>query len=105
MSEPVIHPSRANRIAGGALYVLSALALLTVSTGYFQRPLPDEGVAAHIFQLSVVTFGTAFLVFVATANWQDRRAVRVLGISSAILAAAFAALYYLEHIFYVTRVH
>jgi len=91
-----------NRITGRVLIALSLLALVTVIGGYFQAPQPDEGAAAHIFQLSVLAFGGVILVFLVTADWKQRRwNVRPLLISGTALTFAFAALYYLEHYFYV----
>ncbi len=87
-----------NRDTGYALIVLSAVALLTVLTGYFQPPQPDEGWAAHIFQLTIVLLGPTIVVFLATADWkQPRRIARPLSIPASALVLAFAALYYLEH--------
>jgi hypothetical protein len=87
-----------NRISGRVLVVLSFVALLTVFTGYFQPPQPDEGAAAHIFQLSIVAAAATILIFLTTADWaQPWRRVRFLAIPGTALALAFAALYYLEH--------
>jgi uncharacterized membrane protein len=92
---------RLNYISGWLLAGFSLVALLTVLTGYFQAPQADEGAAAHIFQLSVVLVLPAMVVFLATADWrQRRRSLRPLVISVIFLASAFAALYYLEHYFY-----
>ncbi len=90
-----------NRVSGRAVLVLSLLALFTVGTGYFQAPLPDEGTAAHIFQLSIVACFLSGLVFLVTADWkQPLRAARPLALPTAALAVAFSALFYLEHVFY-----
>jgi len=87
-----------NRASGIVLIGLSLTALLAVLTGYLQPPQPDEGVGAHIFQLSIVALVPAILLFVATADWkQPRRSARPLALPAAALALAFAALYYLEH--------
>ena len=43
-----------NNVSGKVLIVLSLTALLAVLSGYTQPPQPDEGAAAHIFQLSIV---------------------------------------------------
>jgi energy-coupling factor transporter transmembrane protein EcfT len=87
-----------NRISGRVLFVLSFIALLTVVSGYFQPPHPDEGAAAHIFQLSIVALVPTILVFLATADWkQPWRRVRFLAIPALALVLAFGALYYLEH--------
>jgi hypothetical protein len=87
-----------NRISGVISIVLSITALLAVLSGYFQPPQPDEGAAAHIFQLSIVALVPVILVFVATADWkQGLRSARLLAFPAAALAFAFGALYYLEH--------
>jgi ABC-type uncharacterized transport system permease subunit len=91
-----------NRLSTKVIFVLSVLALLTVLSGYTlppQTPEPDEGAAAHIFQLSIVAVALAILVFLVTADWkQPLRAVRPLIFPAAALALAFGALYYLEHL-------
>jgi hypothetical protein len=92
-----------NRLSGRVLISLSLVALLTVFTGYFQSPQPDEGTAAHIFQLSVGACVPLILVFLVTADWKRRWHLRPMLISGATLTLAFAALYYLEHYFYVAR--
>jgi heme/copper-type cytochrome/quinol oxidase subunit 4 len=87
-----------NRIGGTALIILSLTALLTVLSGYFQPPEPDEGAAAHIFQLSVVGFVLTLLLFLATANWRKPlRSSLPLAFSIIALAIAFGVLYHLEH--------
>jgi cell division protein FtsW (lipid II flippase) len=91
-----------NRISGRIIIGLSVLALLTVVSGYFQAPQPDEGTAAHIFQLSIVALVPTILLFLATADWQrPLRSARPLLITAVALVLAFAALYYLEHDYYV----
>jgi len=87
-----------NRISGKVIIVLSLIALLTVLSGYFQPPQPDEGTAAHIFQLSIVALVLMLLLFLATADWRrPSRSARSLAFPAATLVVAFAALYYLEH--------
>jgi hypothetical protein len=89
---------RINRISGRVLIVLSLTALLAVLSGYFQPPQPDEGAAAHIFQLSIVTLAPIILLFLATADWkQPWRSARLLAFPAAVVALAFGALYHLEH--------
>jgi hypothetical protein len=93
--------NRASRIV---LIVLSLIALLTVLTGFTQAPLPDEGTGAHIFQLSIAALAPAMIVFLATADWtQPVRTARQLAFPAAATVLAFTALYYLEHVYYVTR--
>ena len=87
-----------NRISSKVLIVLSLTALLAVLSGYFQPPQPDEGAAAHIFQLAVVALAAMIVLFLATADWhQPSRSARPLAIPAAALVLAFAALHYLEH--------
>jgi hypothetical protein len=87
-----------NRVSSKTLIVLSLIALITVLSGYTQPPQPDEGTAAHIFQLSIVALGPMALLSFATANWnRPMRSVRPLVFPAAALLLAFGALYYLEH--------
>jgi len=87
-----------NRVSSRILIVLSFTALLAVLSGYTQPPQPDEGAAAHIFQLSIVALVPMILLFLATADWKlPLCSARPLALSTAFLVLAFAALYYLEH--------
>ena len=95
-SEPI--GPRINRASGLLLIALSLAALLAVLDGFTQPPQPDEGVGAHIFQLSIVALVPTMLFFLVTADWkQPSRSARPLAFSSAALVLAFGALYYLEH--------
>lgn len=90
-----------NLFSRRAVLGLSLLALATVSTGYFQRPQPDEGTAAHIFQLSVLLLAPMLALFLLTADWKHAwRNLRALRLPAAFLVVAFSALYYLEHYWY-----
>jgi hypothetical protein len=95
-----------NRLSAKIIIVPSVLALLTVLSGYIyppQPPEPDEGTAAHIFQLSIVAVALSILVFLTTADWkQSLRSVRPLAFPAAALLLALGALYYLEHFRYAT---
>ena len=87
-----------NRVSGKVLIILSLTALLAVISGYTHPLQPDEGSAAHIFQLSIVALVPIVLLFLATADWrQPLRSVRPLAFPAAALVLAFSALYYLEH--------
>ena len=89
-----------NRVSLIALVVLSLIALLCVLSGFMQPPQPqtDEGAAAHIFQLSIVAFVPATLLFLATADWsQPLRSARTLVFPVVTMIVAFGVLYYLEH--------
>ena len=97
-----MHAQQVHRVSARLLLAFSLIALLTVISGYFQAPQPDEGTAAHIFQLSVAAVGLAGLVFLVTADWKHpRHSARLLLLPAVALVAAFAALYYLEHCFYL----
>ena len=99
-------PQSINSLSGKCLIVLSLIALLTVLTGYFQPPDPDEGTSAHIFQISIVLLVPASIAFLATADWGElSRGAQPLAISALLLVLAFGALYYLEHYVYVERYH
>jgi hypothetical protein len=100
----IMHGQQINRVSGKVLIVLSLIALLTVLSGYFQPPQPDEGAAAHIFQLSIAALVPMILLFFATADWKKPlQSVRILAFPAAALALAFAALYYLEHVYYLAH--
>jgi hypothetical protein len=88
-----------NRFSSKVLIVLPLIALLAVLSGYIQPAQPDEGTAAHIFQLSVVALVPTIVLFLATADWRQplRSAARPLAIPVVALVLAFAALHYLEH--------
>jgi hypothetical protein len=87
-----------NGVSGKVILILCLIALGTVFAGYFTPPHPDEGALAHIFQLSMVALAPALLIFLLTADWsQPRRMAQRLASRGALLAAAFAGLYFLEH--------
>ena len=93
-----MHRQEINRVSGRVVIVLSLTALLAVLSGYAQPPQPDEGAAAHIFQLSIVALLPMILLFLATADWkQPWRSARPLSFPAAALVLAFGALYFLEH--------
>ena len=86
-----------NRASGRVLIFLSLVALLAVLSGYAQPPQPDEGSAAHVFQLSIVALLPTILLFLATADWKKPfGSVRRLAFPAGALVVAFGALYYLE---------
>ena len=99
-ANPQNTPSRKklNRASAIAALALSLIALLCVVSGYFQPPQPDEGSAAHIFQISLVLLFPTLIIFLATADWtHPARNARPLILSAAAVTIAFAALFYLEH--------
>ena len=88
-----------NRMSRKILIFLSLLALTAVLSGYTQPPEPDEGSAAHIFQLSIVALALMTFLFFGTADWkQPMRSVRPLAFPAVVVALAFGALYHLEHL-------
>src|SRR5438552_16619146 len=93
-----------NRLSGKGIVFLSMTALLTVLSGYFQRPQPDEGTGAHILQLSIMAFVPMIAIFMATADWrQPLRSARPLAVPAVALVLAFGALYYVEHYHWLRR--
>ena len=87
-----------NRISRKVFIFVSLTALLAVVSGHLQPPQPDEGAAAHLFQLSITALVPILLVFLATADWkQPLRSAGLLAFPATALALAFGALYYLEH--------
>lgn len=77
---------------------LSAIALACVASGYLQPTPRDEGTAAHLFQLSVAAWIPCAIVMIGTAGSRGVRGVVAPGIVATILlAAAFVALFFLEH--------
>ena len=93
-----MHEKKVNRISFRIIVALSFLALFAVSSGYAQPPQPDEGAAAHIFQLSIVALVPMTLLFFGTADWKHpSQSVRPLAFPAAAVVLAFGALYCLEH--------
>lgn len=87
-----------NRLSSKGLLLLSLTALVAVLSGYVQPPQPDEGTAAHIFQLSIVALVPIACLFLATADWRQRlRSAIPLALPATALTLAFVALYHLEH--------
>lgn len=99
-----MHAQRLNRVCSRVVLVLSLIALSTVLIGFMQprQPAPtDEGALAHVFQLAIVLAAATVLLFLFSADWrQPVRSIRPLVVPSALLVAAFTALYYLEHVYF-----
>jgi ABC-type sulfate transport system permease subunit len=74
--------------------VLSAAAFLlafTAGVTGWERNLPDEGVAAHLFQLLIAVQVPIVILFLLTADWaQSRSAGKWLALDLAAIALAFA---------------
>ena len=94
-----------NRASTIGLIVLSLTALtplLLVAggaaiSGHLPPPEPDEGVGAHVFQLSIAAMAPMGLLFLATADWtQPLRSLRRLAVPAAVVVLAFGLLYYME---------
>ena len=93
-----------HRFSSWAMHVLSLFAACLVVGATVLTKLgrytagPDEGTAAHLFQLSIALLAPAGLVYLLTSNW--RQPVRVamgLVIPAIATIVAFATLYYMEH--------
>ncbi len=93
MTAPSLH-----RASGITLVALSGFALLLVATHLGQPPQPDEGTAAHLFQLAIASLAPAGVVFLASADWsRPRRTLAPLLIAGALTTLALVLLYRLEH--------
>jgi len=93
-----------NQRSSVGLVVLSLTALLAVLSGFIsgatQPPQPDEGVAAHVFQLSIVALVPMGVLFLAAADWrQPAPTVRRLAVPATVMVLAFVALHYLESVY------
>jgi hypothetical protein len=89
---------RINNISITLVNVLSFAAFVIVVTGFNQAPQPDEGAAAHLFQICIVLLVPALLIFLGTTDWnQPSRVARRLALPGMALIVAFAALFYMEH--------
>jgi hypothetical protein len=90
-----------NRFSGVVVFALSLTTLLVVLSGYLQPhqfAQPDEGAAAHVFQLSVAALAPMVVLFLATVDWRrPGRSAGVLAISGVLVCLAFGGLYYGEH--------
>jgi hypothetical protein len=89
-----------HRLSGSALITFPMLALLAAGSGYFQAPQPDEGSAAHVFQLSIAALVPTILLFAATADRRQPFPGRLLAYAAIIVAIAFGALFYLERVYH-----
>jgi len=98
-----------NRTSTIGLVVLSLTALLTVLpfalravlTGYAPPPESDEGVGAHMFQLSIAALLPMGVAFLATADWtQPRRSLQRLAFPVVAVVLACSILFYFEHYYF-----
>jgi hypothetical protein len=83
------------------LFALSTFALVLVLYGSTQPPQPDEGTAAHIFQLAILIFVPTFCMYLATADWSEPVAhVKRLALPCTFVGIALGLLFYLEHYYW-----
>ena len=98
-----MNPLSLNRVSFNALLALAILELGLVAYGSTQPPQPDEGAAAHIFQLALVLFVATLGVFLVSADWREPvRQIRRLAVPLVLVAAALALLLYLERVVWAT---
>ena len=104
---PGMDARRWNWLSTIGLHVLAFTALLpllvlyarAVVVGHLPPPDPDEGTSAHIFQLAIAALLPTGLLFLASADWADPlRLLRRLAAPALFVVAAFALLYYYEHL-------
>ena len=97
-----------HRLSSLALVLFSLAALAPVAAGAFVALAggdnafreSDEGTGAHIFQLSIALVVPTLLLFLGSADWaRPLRALRPVGVAAVVLVAAFATLYYFEHLY------
>jgi hypothetical protein len=87
-----------------ALAPLLIIALPAMLTGHVPPPESDEGIGAHILQLSVAMLVPVGCTFLATADWkQPMRRMRQLIFPAATVAVAFGMLFYFEHVYLPAR--
>src|SRR5579862_8894977 len=96
-----------HRISTRGLLVLSFTALITVLLTMLPTawrglmPEQDEGIGAHMFQLSIVALLPVGLVFLTTADWkQPLRCVRQLTLPATTVVLAFSMLIYFERFYF-----
>jgi hypothetical protein len=89
-----------NRTFGIAPVVMSLMALALVifaATTGWQTNLPDEGLAAHTFQLLIFSQPVLVALFLATADWKrPLRVAGLLALQALGAGLALGALFYLE---------
>lgn len=79
-------------MSGAAL----GLVIFAVTTGG-QTNLPDEGVAARLFQLLILAQAPLMLIFLATADWvRWKRIAALVALQVAGVAVALETLLYFE---------
>ena len=74
---------------------IGALALVLGNVAAGVPPHPDEGTAAHLFQLLIVVQLPVVILFMATADWtRPARPLLALQVQGLAGAAAMGALYW-----------
>jgi hypothetical protein len=92
---PPMNRPRINRIliVVPILFSTLALALVLGNVAAGVPPQPDEGTAAHLFQLLIAVQLPLVLLFAATADWtRPARPILTLAAQALALAAALGAL-------------
>ncbi len=75
-------------LCAGLALSAAALVAVVLATGW-ERNLPDEGTAAHLWQILVGASLATFAVFLASSDWKRRsRSLALLGLQGAALAVA-----------------
>jgi hypothetical protein len=97
---------KVNWASTAGLIVLSLTALMTVLpvafravvSGHVPPPETDEGIGAHVFQLSIAALVLMGFMFLVTADWtQPWRSVRLLAFPAVTVLLACGILFYFEH--------
>ena len=96
---------RINRVSSVLMFVLSLTASvvpwsLAWLRGFDQPPEQDEGVPAHLFQLSMALLVPVTLTYFATADWaRPWPMIRRVAVPSVLVVLSVAALFYYEHVY------
>ena len=102
MSEQAVNRISARVVLGLSLFAMllvCSAAILTLLGRFDPAPGGDEGTPAHLFQLAIVLLLPAVGTFLVTADWQEPTSVaKRMALPAAVVAVAFATLYYLEHV-------
>jgi hypothetical protein len=84
-----------------AFGILFQAVVRGLMAGHVPPPEPDEGTAAHVFQLAVVGAVGVGLILVATTDWRHPwRGIRPILLPAVALVLAVASVFYFENIYY-----
>jgi hypothetical protein len=106
MRSPGTNARGVNLVSAVLVILLSLTALLPIVlvllritlTGQVPPAERDEGIGAHVFQLSIAGLVPAILVFFASADWaRPWRVARTLALPAVAVVLAFVLLYHYEH--------